>query len=164
MSSGQEYDPSRHSPYRTHPPQHGAPQPGYGAPQPGYGGVVPIGYGGGYGTHPQWQPAVTVQSGVGVASFVMAVIGGVALLALVATAGVMESRTPGGMDENSPAAIAVGLGILAGLVLNAVGIVLGIVAVFQRDRKKVFAVLGLTFNALTLLAVVGLMVIGLTMS
>lgn len=157
MSPRQEYDPSRHSPFRTQPPQ-------YGAPPPGYGGIPPLGYGGGYGTHPQWGRQPPAQSGVGVTSFVLAMIGGIALLSLVVVAGVMETQTPGGMEEQSPQAIAVGMGILVGLVVNVVGVVLGIVAVFQPDRKKVFAVLGLTFNALILLAIAGLMVIGLMMS
>jgi hypothetical protein len=163
MSPGHEYDPSRHSPFRTPPPQFGGHQPQYGAP-PGYGGVAPAGYGGGYGTHPQWTQQPPAQSGVGVASFVLAVIGGIALVSLVVVAGVMETQTPGGMDEESPQAIAVGMGILVGLVMNVVGVVLGIVAVLQHDRKKVFGVLGLVFNALILLAIGGLLMVGLTMS
>lgn len=42
------------------------------------------------------------QSGLGVASFLIAVIIGAGLLAVIVVAGVMEARTPGGIDENSP--------------------------------------------------------------
>jgi hypothetical protein len=160
-----EYDPSRQSPYRGQPqasPQYtGAQYAGYGSPpQPQQGHPGPGGY-----SHPHyWAPGQQQplrQSGMGLASFILAILSGVLLVVSVVAAGVLATRSGGTLDEKSVAAMAAGLGIILGLVMNLVGTVLGIVALMQRDRKKVFAILGLTFNVLLLLMVGGLMIVGL---
>ena len=100
-------------------------------------------------------------SGMGIASFVCAICAGFMTFALVVVAGYLEAATPGGLDENSPAAIVVGL-MLIGLVgLHLLGMGLGLAGVCQARRKKVFAVLGLMFNLLVVGGIVGLMLIGL---
>jgi len=104
------------------------------------------------------------QSGLGITSFVLAIVAGLTALALVVIAGVMEASTPGGMDEESPQAIIVGLGIFGVVALNLLGIGLGVAGLVHADRLRTFAVLGLVFNSLVILGLGGLMVIGLMAS
>jgi hypothetical protein len=104
------------------------------------------------------------QSGIGIASFVLAIASGVTAAALVVIAGVMEVSTPGGMDEESPQAIIIGLGIFGVIGLNMLGIGLGVAGFFQPDRSRIFSVLGLVFNLMVILGLGGLMVIGLMIS
>jgi len=101
-------------------------------------------------------------SGLGVASCVVGVLAGVFEVAIVAIAGVIEVSTPGGMDEESPAAILVGLGLFAGLAIAMLGVGLGIGGLMQR-RKKLFAVLGVLVSLLVTCGVASLFVIGLSM-
>ena len=82
---------------------------------------------------------------------------------MVAIAGLMEASNPGGMDETSPEAMIVGLCLFAGVGLALMGGTLGLIALVQPNRKKVFGILGLIFNAFVVLGVVGLIVIGLSM-
>ena len=96
---------------------------------------------------PQWQKGVTQkQSGLGIASFVMAVLIGITAFALVVMAGVVEASTPGGMDEESPVAIIIGLGIFAVIGMSLLGIGLGIAGLLQPDRARIFSILGLSCN------------------
>jgi hypothetical protein len=162
-----EYDPSHQSPYRTHAP---APSPQYvGNQYPAYGNPpAPQGYAAAGYPHPQFwppgqQPALRA-SGMGLASLVLSVVSGVAVIALVIAAGVMANRHGGTLDEKSVEAVTVGLGIMVGIVLNIVGLVLGIVAMLQRDRKKAIAIVGLTLNGVLLLLVVGLIIVGIANS
>lgn len=102
-------------------------------------------------------------SGLGIASFVIAIVFGFALFVLIGLAGYQEVTNPGGMDENSAAAMVLGLMLMGALLMNVVGAALGLAGVIQKERRKIFAVLGLVFN---LLAVVGtgcLMAIGVMM-
>ena len=85
-------------------------------------------------------------SGIGIASFMISIVSGLFLFLLVAIAGIIEATTPGGIDEESPVEIVLGLGIILGFGLNLVGIGLGIAGVIQKNRKRTFAVLGLVFN------------------
>ncbi len=99
-------------------------------------------------------------SGMGIASFITSVACAVVTFALIVVAGVMEASTPGGMDEKSAAAVAVGLGLLASLGVCLIALGLGVAGMLQRDRKKIFAVLGAIIAAAIVLGTVGLMVIG----
>jgi hypothetical protein len=100
------------------------------------------------------------QSGLGIASLVVAIAAGATAFALVVVAGMMEVSTPGGMDEESPQAILVGLGIFGVLGLNFLGLGLGVAGIVQPDRSRVVAILGLVLNALVILGLCGLMALG----
>lgn len=102
-------------------------------------------------------------SGFGIASFVIALLCGFGEFALVMVLGFLESSTPGGIDEESAVAVVLGLALFGGVVLAFVGLVLGLVGLVTANRKKVFAVLGLMFNAMLVMAVVGLVLLGLAM-
>src|SRR5262245_44136443 len=99
-------------------------------------------------------------SGFGIASFMISIVIGVLIVALIIVAGVLEASTPGGIDENSPPTMMVGLGILALVMADLLAIALGITGLVQAQRRKVFAVLGTIFSGLTILGTVVLIVVG----
>jgi hypothetical protein len=111
--------------------------------------------------HPPGSAAPALKhSWLGIASFVISILGGLAMLLLVGVAGYLQMSTPGGMDEKSTTAIVVGLLLFAVMGAHLVGAGLAIAGLTQKDRRKVFAVLGLVFNVLVILCTLGLMVIG----
>lgn len=118
-----------------------------------------------YQAHSAYVPkeANRRHSGLGIASFVMALGVAVFEFVTVIVAGMIEVSTPGGMDEESPAAMIVGLSVCGGLFVDLIAIVLGFAALFQSETKKVFAILGLAFGLTVLVGVVALMVIGVMM-
>jgi hypothetical protein len=99
-------------------------------------------------------------SGVGIASFIISLLTGAGLFLSFAAAGVLEASTPGGIDEQSPEAVAIGLAILGGLFVDLVALTLGVGGLCQDNRKKIFALLGALFSGLALAATVGLVVLG----
>jgi hypothetical protein len=100
-------------------------------------------------------------SGPGIASFIISLVASMAMFVLIGIAGVLEVSTPGGMDEDSPAAVLIGLCmfLLLGLELLAAG--LGVAGVLQQARRRVFAVLGLVISTGTMLFTLFLMMVGL---
>jgi hypothetical protein len=100
-------------------------------------------------------------SGLGIASFVVGILSGVGEFAAIVVAGFLVASAPDDIEQMSALFMAIGFAILGGMGLAFVGLALAIAAFFQPDRKKVFAVLGLTFNLLVLLGVCGLMGVGL---
>lgn len=102
-------------------------------------------------------------SGLGIASFITSIVSGLILFLLIVIAGVMEASTPGGIDENSAGAVIVGFCLFAfmGAALLALG--LGIGGLFQKERKKIFAILGTVFSAVSLVGTIFLMILGIAM-
>ena len=145
--------PPAYPPYGHYPPPPGAP-PGM-APPP----YAAMGYG--YGMYGPGAPQPTSHSGIGIASLLLGILSVLGLVATVVVGVVMTANDPGALEnENSPATLALGACALACLLLSLVGVGLGIGGLVQRDRKRVFAWIGLTLNAVILLLVVGLMVVG----
>ena len=125
---------------------------------------------GGYPPYPQHQPGQHVQywmapklkhSGVGITSFVLDIVGVLGALVLIAVVVYMQESSGVELDENSPTAMAVGLLFILGILLNVIGVILGLVSVFDGNRKRLFGILGLIFNGLIVLGVIGLVVLGL---
>ena len=102
-------------------------------------------------------------SGVGIASFVTSIVAGALIFLLVIIAGVLEVSTPGGMDEESIAAVLIGLFLFAFLGAELVALGLGIGSLIQKDRKKTFAILGVVFSATALLITLFMLFLGLAM-
>lgn len=100
------------------------------------------------------------QSGFGIASFAIAMLTGVGEFFLVIAAGVLETVTPGGINEESLVAIVLGLFLLGGMMMSLLGMGLGVAGLVQADRKKVFSTLGLLFNGMIIFGVISLMIIG----
>ena len=100
-------------------------------------------------------------SGLGIASFITSIVSGILIFLLVVILGVMEVSTPGGVDEKSAGAVMAGLFLFAFLGASLLAFVLGIVGLMQKDRKKVFAILGTVFSAVSLVITIFIIVLGL---
>jgi hypothetical protein len=103
-------------------------------------------------------------SRLGIISFVMGLMIGAGEFAIVVVAGIMEATTPGGVDEQSPQVMLLGVVMLAGMLGALVGAVLAIIGLTEHNRYKAFSIAGLLFNGLILLGMVALMVIGMTLA
>ncbi|HYC69721.1 MAG TPA: hypothetical protein VEB66_00855 [Opitutaceae bacterium] len=99
--------------------------------------------------------------GLGITSFIMGIVCGILMVVVIGIAGYMQMSTPGGMNEESPAAALVGLAMMGVGLLVLVGLGLGVAGLFQSDRKKLFAALGVSINLLIIVCTGGLMVIGM---
>lgn len=100
-------------------------------------------------------------SGLGIASFTLSILGSLLMFLLFVIAGIMEAATPGGIDEESAEAIFVGLIMIATFFFNLIAIALGVTGLFQKQRKKLFAILGTALSGLTVVLASFLMLIGL---
>ncbi len=103
-------------------------------------------------------------SGIGIASFILSLFGPACFLLLVIAASALEASTPGGLDENSTAAGILGVLLIAVLIISIVSFFLGVGALLQTDRKKVFSVLGLVFSAGGFFLEILLLLLGLVAS
>ena len=111
----------------------------------------------------QSAPTELKHSGVGIASFVLSLLSGIGLFVLFGVAGYMESQSPGGMSEDDPTTMLLGVALIAGGMGQFLAFILGAVGLFQPNRKKIFAILGTIFSLLAILAFGGLMVLGFVM-
>ena len=80
------------------------------------------------------------------------------MLILIIIAGVMVED---GVSEDDAEMQVVGIFFLSSMLLAVIGGVLGIITCFQKDKKKVLGIIGLVLNALTVLGIVILMIIGI---
>lgn len=99
-------------------------------------------------------------SKIGIASFITSMVFGFLIFTMIVIAGVLEATIPGGLSEDSIEAIIVGLLIIAFLLAELVAFTLGIAGLFQNERKKVFAILGMIFSGGTIFGTILLIVIG----
>lgn len=83
-------------------------------------------------------------SGLGIASFIVSMAAGATLVILLTIAGVLESKS-GGIDEESAGAIALGLLLALTASGHILALGLGIAALVQAGRNKLFGVLGTVF-------------------
>jgi cytochrome c biogenesis protein CcdA len=101
-------------------------------------------------------------SGIGMASLVLALLSALSLVAMIGASVVIVADDPAALeDENSPKFIVVFVLLLASLVMMVVGLGLGVGGALQRDRKKLFGILGLISNIVMLLMIVGFFVVAL---
>ncbi|GGG75049.1 hypothetical protein [Paenibacillus radicis (ex Gao et al. 2016)] len=130
------------------------------ATQPAFGQPVPV------------QPENIKQSGLGIASFIIALVavllGIIGIILSVAfTAGIADDpqsivREIENNDISSVASIMVaGLMLIAGAGIAFIGLILGIVGAFAKDRRKAFAIVGIILNGLIVVGIVALTVLGL---
>ncbi len=106
---------------------------------------------------------ISKHSGFGIASFVITLAAGTLEFVLIVIAGILETTTPGGIDEKSPIAMLLGAVLIGGLLINLMGIIFGIVGLCQRDRKKPFAILGVVIGSLVLVGILFVVIVGLAM-
>lgn len=91
-------------------------------------------------------------SGPGIASFIISLV---SMLAYIISVGAMGAVFAQGLEtesswtQSSTTGVTVITMILIGLfAANVIGVILGIVGTILRNRKKIFAVLGLSLNAI----------------
>lgn len=99
-------------------------------------------------------------SGLGIAALILSVGSGIVLFLLIVIAGYAEMTTPGGMDQSAPGTMLVGLGLIGTIALEVVALALGIAGALQRDRHRLFPILGLVCAVGILLGTAGLLVLG----
>lgn len=102
-------------------------------------------------------------SGLGIASFILSILAGLSIFAVLVIAGVIETANPGGMSEDSVEAVILGLLILGLLFASVVALGLGIAGLFQNDRNKIFAILGTIFASLSSLCTVSVILVGIAL-
>ncbi len=100
-------------------------------------------------------------SGLGIASFITSIVSGILILLLIVITSVIETSTPGGMNEESAGATMVGLFLFACLGAALVALGLGIGGLIQKERKKIFAMLGTVFAAVTIVGTIFIVMLGL---
>ncbi len=99
-------------------------------------------------------------SGVGITSFALSMLSGISLFALFGVAGYLESQSPAGMSEEDPTTMLLGVALLGAGMAQFLAFILGAVGLFQPNRKKIFAILGLIFSLVAIVTFGGLMVVG----
>jgi len=103
---------------------------------------------------------VLKHSGVGIASLTLSIVMGIVLMALVVIAVIMESSTPGGMDENAPSTVLLSLVLLGSLGLEGLAFILGLIGLFMQNTKKITAILGVIFSGMIGMGIIFLMILG----
>lgn len=86
----------------------------------------------------------------------ISILTGSSMLILTITAGVMDEK---GVTEDDTEMQVVGILILGSILLAVIGSLLGVVSCFQKDKKRVLGIIGLTLNALSVLGGIILMMI-----
>ena len=101
-------------------------------------------------------------SGLGVASFVLALVSIVAMIAVFSYAGYIEGTAEGGVGADESTAMLIGFATFACIALLLVGLVLGLAGLFQSGRRRVFAAVGIGLNAAFMILIGLIMWVGLT--
>jgi len=102
------------------------------------------------------------QSGLGIASFVLSIISGVASIILIGYAGYVETTTDGGVAGDNTLALIIGLAFFSCVAMLLIGIILGAVGLAQKGRRKTFAAIGVGINILFAILIALLMWIGIS--
>lgn len=98
-------------------------------------------------------------SGLGIASFIISLAAGVVLVILLGVAGVLDAKT-GGIDEESAAAVIIGLVMLFAGLAQLLALGLGIAALVQTGCHKLYGVLGTVFATTGLVGTLMLLLLG----
>ena len=103
------------------------------------------------------------QSRLGIASLILCVCSMLFMFVLFATAGILEASTPGGLDENSAAAVILGLFIFACLGSFLVSVGLGIAGILQKQRVRIFAFIGTALSSASFIVMASAIGIGMAL-
>ena len=119
----------------------------------------------------------TGHSRLGISSFVLGVLAVVALILLVVVTPFLfssalegvdpQSLDPQDLNGDSPVVVIaglVGLGFLVSILLNLVGLGLGIAGLVQRRRRRLFAAIGTALNGLVVLGVIALFAVSFALA
>ena len=111
-----------------------------------------------------WQmqgfPRSQQQSGLGIASLVLSIIAGVMIGVSFVVSAVVFAGNPN-PAENDPIALAIGCTVLVGIMLALLAGLLGLIGLFQPDRARTCAVLGVLFAGIEVFGLAGMVVLAL---
>ncbi len=93
----------------------------------------------------------------GIASLVIGILAGAAMLVLIGLAAYLVSQ---GKSEQDPMMVVAGLGLILDVLLLLLGGILGVVGVFVPNRNKVTAIVGIVCNIMPSLLFLLLFIIG----
>jgi len=127
---------------------------------------------------PQGEPVRLKQSGPGIASFIIAILAVLLIIAGIISAGMFVSDVANDQnlldelmyyDEYGDnfdfdlvmPIIVMMICFFAAVGLSVIGLILGIVGTVMKNRRKAFGIIGLILNALITVGAVGLFIIGL---
>ena len=85
-------------------------------------------------------------SGMGIASFIISLVIGVGVFLAIVIAGVIKVANPESLHNESIGTALLGLFIIGCLFINLIGIGLGIAGLVQKNRKRIFSILGTIIN------------------
>lgn len=97
-------------------------------------------------------------SGFGIASLVFGLI--TAAIQFVAIMGAGIAVGGSNADANESVLAVIGVFICGGIAFHILGVILGIIGLAQPKHKNLFPILGMVINAVSLLAVISLIIIG----
>ena len=103
---------------------------------------------------------VSANSGIGLTGSIIAFAGVPIWLFILVLAGIGQTQHLG---SQSPLMMLVGLALFAMLGVNAIGAVLGLIAVSKKAQRKTLTILGLALNIIEFLGILLIMLIGLSM-
>jgi hypothetical protein len=99
------------------------------------------------------------QSGLGIASFVIALVSGLAILGGIGVSALLIA-SGGDTADHLPLFGLIGLVLIFFLLAALVGTVLALVALRRQDRRRTFAAIGLGLNVFILLGTGAMMLLG----
>lgn len=102
---------------------------------------------------------VKKHSGIGISSCILGVISLILFVIII----YMSLSTSGEYYGNEVETTMIGLMAILLWIISIIGIVLGIVGVCIKGKKKLFSILGISFNSVSLVTIVGIMLLGLSM-
>ena len=103
------------------------------------------------------------QSKLGIASLLISIFAAIGLFIVFIIAGLIDSNTYGGIDDESAGAIILGLFMFGFGFLDLLAIGLGIAGIFQKTRGRITAIIGTIVSSAKLIILVSLLGIGLAM-
>jgi hypothetical protein len=99
-------------------------------------------------------------SGIGIASFGISIAVGFLMVAVLFTAAILSAHRVQG-NPTYPGQTAVGLAAIFLMAADVLAVGLGIAAVCQTGKKRLFGILGLVFSGGTIMGTIALIIIGL---
>ncbi|HEY2493009.1 MAG TPA: hypothetical protein VGI33_08870 [Paenibacillus sp.] len=116
------------------------------------------------------SPIELKHSGPGIASFIISLVSLLGYIAIVAIAGALigpylEPNGNGFIGSPSREMVTnigtLGIVVIVFLLSNLIGVILGIIGVALKNRKKVFAIIGLIMNSIVLVVLIAFFVISI---
>ena len=103
------------------------------------------------------QSVIRTHKGTGIASFIIGVTCIITIMVLIGIAGVMTNTGRATAELN----MILGLGMISAVLVDLIGIGLGVFGAADRSSKKVYPVLGLILNVVVVALFAALLIIGL---